>query len=106
MTPAGQIDMATRFLGALREALDAGAELPDAIARSAAVLPLDTRDRVRTALRRLSGDYDEDEWGFDEEFVRMVEPAFEFLYDRWWRVRTEGVDNVPARGRAVRTRAL
>ena len=101
MTPAGQIDMVTRFLGALREALDAGAELPDAMARSAAVLPLDTRDRVRTALRRLSGDYDEDEWGFDEEFVRMVEPAFEFLYDRWWRVRTEGVDNVPARGRAV-----
>ena len=101
MTGGAQLEMLVRFLGALREGLDAGAELPDALARSAAVLPLATGDRVRTALRRLAGDYSEDEWGFDEEFVRMVEPGFEFLYDRWWRVRAEGVRNVPAQGRAL-----
>ena len=101
MTGAGQIESLIRFMGALRSALDTGVELPDALARSAAVLPLDTRDRVRTTLRRLSGDYSEDEWGFDEEFVRMVEPGFEFLYDRWWRLHAEGVENVPAQGRAL-----
>ncbi len=101
MTPTGQIEMAARFLAALREGLDAGAELPDALTRSAAVLPGDARERVRAALRRLSGDYPEDEWGFDEEFVRMVEPAFEFLYERWWRVRAGGVANVPAHGRVL-----
>ncbi len=101
MTAGGKIETVSRFLVALREALDAGAEMPEALTRSAAVLPLDTRDRMRTALRRLSGDYSEDEWGFDEEFVRMMEPGFEFLYDRWWRVRAEGVENVPAQGRAL-----
>ena len=101
MTAGGQIEVVGRFLAALREGLDAGADLPDALGRSAAVLPLDAGDRVRTALRRLSGDYAEDEWGFDEEFVRMVEPGFEFLYDRWWRVQAEGVENVPAHGRAL-----
>ena len=25
----------------------------------------------------------------------------EFLYDRWWRVETSGVHNVPATGRAL-----
>ena len=28
-------------------------------------------------------------------------PAFEFLYDVWWRVEAEGVLNVPAHGRAL-----
>jgi 1-acyl-sn-glycerol-3-phosphate acyltransferase len=56
---------------------------------------------VGAALRRLEGDYGEDDWGFDEEFARLVEPGFDFLYDRWWRVKATGVENVPAHGRAL-----
>jgi 1-acyl-sn-glycerol-3-phosphate acyltransferase len=56
---------------------------------------------VRLALRRLEGDYPEDEWGFDEEFADLVEPLFGFLYERWWRVGVSGVENVPAHGRAL-----
>ncbi len=92
---------ATGFLRGLRHGLDAGLDLPEAVARSAAGLPHGARERARAAVRRLEGDYQEDEWGFDEEFVRLVEPAFDFLYDRWWRVKATGVENVPSHGRAL-----
>jgi 1-acyl-sn-glycerol-3-phosphate acyltransferase len=85
----------------LREGLDAGLELPEALARAAAALPRDARHRVLRAARRLEGDYAEDEWGFDEEFAELIEPFFRFLYDSWWRARATGVHNVPAHGRAL-----
>ena len=28
-------------------------------------------------------------------------PFFEFLYERWWRVKTTGIEHVPAHGRAL-----
>jgi 1-acyl-sn-glycerol-3-phosphate acyltransferase len=89
------------FMRRLREGLDAGIELPEALARGAAGLPGESRDRVAAALRRLDGGYQEDEWGFDEEFADLVEPVFDFLYDTWWRVAPTGVRNVPAHGRAL-----
>ena len=89
------------FLRRLREGLDAGLELPEAIARGGGALPRDARDRLRAVLRRMDGDYQEDEWGFDEEFAELVEPFFGFLYDRWWRVTATGAANVPAHGRAL-----
>jgi 1-acyl-sn-glycerol-3-phosphate acyltransferase len=85
----------------LRDGLDAGLELPEALARAAVALPRDARHRVLRAARRLEGDYVEDEWGFDEEFAELIEPFFRFLYDSWWRVRARGVHNVPAHGRAL-----
>jgi 1-acyl-sn-glycerol-3-phosphate acyltransferase len=89
------------FLRGMREALDAGLELPEAFARGAAALPGGARDALRRAARRLEGDYHEDEWGFDEEFAEAVFPLFEFMYDRWWRVRTAGLEHVPSHGRAL-----
>ena len=89
------------FLRLLREGLDAGLELPEALARAAAALPRETRQAVRRAGRRLQGEYQEDEWGFDEEFAELVLPLLEFLYDRWWRVQARGVENVPAHGRGL-----
>lgn len=55
-------------------------------------------DKIR---RRLTGEYHEDEWGFDEEFAEAVFPLFEFLYSTWWRVQVEGADRVPGHGRAL-----
>ena len=92
---------AMAFLRAFREALDAGVDMPAALARGTATLPRDTRNALARAARRLEGDYTENEWGFDEEFTEMVFPFFEFLFDRWWRVRTRGVHNVPSHGRAM-----
>ncbi|MGA1212590.1 MAG: lysophospholipid acyltransferase family protein, partial [Solirubrobacterales bacterium] len=53
------------------------------------------------AVRRARGEYREDEWGFDLEFAESVLPAFEFLFERWWRVEVEGVGNLPGQGRAM-----
>ena len=52
-------------------------------------------------LRRMTGEYHEDEWGFDEEFAEAAFPLMEFLYSHWWRVQVTGIRNVPAHGRAL-----
>jgi 1-acyl-sn-glycerol-3-phosphate acyltransferase len=92
---------AVTFMRRLREGLDSGLELPDALTRGAVALPREARDTLQRVLDRLDGDHDEDEWGFDEGFSDLVEPFFGFLYDRWWRVRVEGANRVPAHGRAL-----
>jgi 1-acyl-sn-glycerol-3-phosphate acyltransferase len=89
------------FLRRLREGLEAGLELPEVLARGAIGLPREARQAAERAARRLEGGYQEDEWGFDEEFSEVIRPFFEFFYDRWWRVRATGVHNVPAHGRAL-----
>jgi len=89
------------FARALREAVEGGARLPEAIVGAAAELPGTVRDGADQALRRLRGDYPEDEWGFDEEFADALLPFLELLHDLWWRVRTEGARHVPAHGRAL-----
>ena len=63
--------------------------------------PREAREALDRALERVGGDYDEDEWGFDEEFALGLRPLLDFLYDTWWRVETTGVANVPASGRAL-----
>src|SRR5262245_7367540 len=85
----------------LRGGLDDGLDPLEALARSTGALPRGAREGARAGLRRLRGEYTEDEWGFDEGFAEAVEPAFDFLYDNWWRVETVGVKNVPAHGRAL-----
>jgi 1-acyl-sn-glycerol-3-phosphate acyltransferase len=92
---------AMAFLRGVREALEAGIDLPAALARGARGLPWEARDAAVRAARRLEGDYSEDEWGFDEEFAETVFPLFEFMYDRWWRVKVSGLENVPSHGRAL-----
>jgi 1-acyl-sn-glycerol-3-phosphate acyltransferase len=99
--PAAGMGAAVAFMRLMREGLESGVELPEALARGAAGLPREARDRVSAAARRLDGDYQEDEWGFDEEFADLVEPVFDFLYDTWWRVTPTGVHNVPSHGRAL-----
>jgi 1-acyl-sn-glycerol-3-phosphate acyltransferase len=51
--------------------------------------------------RRLSGEYDTDEWGLDWEFLDVVRPFFNFLYKVYWRVKATGLENIPIEGRAL-----
>jgi 1-acyl-sn-glycerol-3-phosphate acyltransferase len=89
------------FLRRMRFGIEDGLD-PMSAARSAAGdVPETLRQTVERIANRLRGEYREDEWGFDEEFAEAVYPAFEFLYDAWWRVEAEGVRNVPAHGRAL-----
>jgi 1-acyl-sn-glycerol-3-phosphate acyltransferase len=88
-------------LRALRGGLDGGQGLTGALADAALALPREARESLEAATRRLGGRYDEDSWGFDEQFAEAAFPFLEFMYDRWWRVHAEGVRNVPAHGRAL-----
>jgi len=52
--------------------------------------------------RRLTGDYEVDEFGFDEDFANHVYlPALRPLYRSWFRVETFGMRNIPDAGGAL-----
>jgi 1-acyl-sn-glycerol-3-phosphate acyltransferase len=42
-----------------------------------------------------------DDWGRSERFVSLVEPLLEFYYRYWFRVESEGIENVPSSGGAL-----
>lgn len=93
---------AIAFLRRIREGIERGpVAVPGAAASALAALPTDAREALDRALQRAAGDYEEDEWGFDEEFALALRPLLAFLYDQWWRVEATGVHNVPASGRAM-----
>ena len=93
---------AIAFLRRLRQGIEGGpTAVPGAAIDALASLPGEAREALDRALRRAAGEYEEDEWGFDEEFALALRPVLDFLYERWWRVDTVGVRNVPATGRAM-----
>jgi 1-acyl-sn-glycerol-3-phosphate acyltransferase len=52
--------------------------------------------------RRITGDVEVDEFGFDEELTEHVLlAAFRPLYERYFRVEARGLDNVPSEGGAL-----
>ncbi|MDQ3476765.1 MAG: acyltransferase family protein [Actinomycetota bacterium] len=52
--------------------------------------------------RRLTGEYEVDEFGFDEDFTdRVYLPALRPLYKSWFRVETFGMHNIPDTGGAL-----
>jgi 1-acyl-sn-glycerol-3-phosphate acyltransferase len=51
--------------------------------------------------RRRRGEFDEDDFAFDDRYTELLLPVANFFYDRWWRVETYGVEHVPARGAAL-----
>jgi 1-acyl-sn-glycerol-3-phosphate acyltransferase len=78
----------------LADALAVGRRRADAEAAVAAALDL--------LARRLAGEYEVDEFGFDAEFTDAVwMAALRPVYRRWFRVETRGIENVPATGGAL-----
>lgn len=52
--------------------------------------------------RRLTGDYEVDDYGFDADLTDTVLLALlRPLYQRWFRVQVHGIENVPGRGGAL-----
>lgn len=51
--------------------------------------------------RRLTGEYETDEWGLDMEYLNAVRPFFEFLYKVYWRVQVSGLENIPEERRTL-----
>ncbi len=42
-----------------------------------------------------------DDWGRSEHFISTIEPALNFYYRYWFRVETEGIENIPSEGGAL-----
>jgi 1-acyl-sn-glycerol-3-phosphate acyltransferase len=83
-------------------ALPATSDLPET---TPAIAP-SIEDRLAAALsfamRRLQGDYAVDEYGFDADLTEnLVLPVFRPLYEKWFRVEVNGVDNIPTEGGAL-----
>jgi 1-acyl-sn-glycerol-3-phosphate acyltransferase len=52
--------------------------------------------------RRITGDYEVDEFGFDRDLTHHVlMPPLRPVYEKWFRVETRGLDNVPDTGGAL-----
>ena len=68
------------FLRSLRGGLQSGLDPLAATQRAGEALPDRVGGALEAILRRLQGDYHEDEWGFDEQFAEAIFPVFEFLY--------------------------
>jgi 1-acyl-sn-glycerol-3-phosphate acyltransferase len=57
---------------------------------------------LRFVRRRLSGEYEIDEFGFDPELnEHVLLPLLRPLYEHWFRVDMSGLDNVPDKGPAL-----
>jgi 1-acyl-sn-glycerol-3-phosphate acyltransferase len=68
--------------------------------------PAEWERRVAGALaflrRRLTGDYEVDDFGFDPDLTdHVLLPPLRPLYNKWFRVETRGLDNVPDTGGAL-----
>ena len=52
--------------------------------------------------RRLSGQYQVDEFGFDHEITyRFLLTALRPLAEKWFRIDVHGIENIPAEGGAL-----
>jgi 1-acyl-sn-glycerol-3-phosphate acyltransferase len=52
--------------------------------------------------RRITGDYEVDEFGYDRELTdKVLNAPFRPLYSKWFRVETRGLENVPDTGGAL-----
>ncbi len=89
------------FIKGVRVGIEDGLDPLRAVERAGGALPERLGAALEALVRRLRGEYAEDEWGFDEGFAEAVYPFFELLYRVWWRTHAKGVENVPAHGRAL-----
>lgn len=51
--------------------------------------------------RRITGEYETDEWGMDWEFAQAIQPLLDFLYQNYWRIEATGIENIPEEGCAL-----
>jgi 1-acyl-sn-glycerol-3-phosphate acyltransferase len=69
------------------------------------VLGSDWESRVATLLatvrKRLSGDYEVDEFGFDPEIAQVLTAAVEPIAEKWFRLEVRGIENIPEDGGAL-----
>lgn len=94
-----------RLIAVASAAEEVGEELADALRAGPRQLG-ELEERFAGLLellrRRLTGDYEIDEFGFDVEFTdRVLFALLRPLYRRWFRVEVAGIENIPDTGGAL-----
>ena len=56
---------------------------------------------VAALRKRLSGDFEVDEFGFDPQISEVLSAAIEPLAEKWFRLEVRGIENIPAEGGAL-----
>jgi 1-acyl-sn-glycerol-3-phosphate acyltransferase len=101
-----------RLLAVAHAAQDAGEALADVLAdaarsaEEAGAEPGELEERLADVLaflrRRLTGEFEVDDFGFDPELTDTVLMALARpLYKRWFRVEVRGIENIPDTGGAL-----
>lgn len=61
----------------------------------------DSIDKQVDKIKKPVGSYGYDAWGYNTEMLKIGMGAFKFIYEDYFRVKTYGIDNVPADGRVL-----
>jgi 1-acyl-sn-glycerol-3-phosphate acyltransferase len=98
----GQPDASVHPFGPARTAAEQASDAAITVPATRATWESRLADGVAFVRRRLEGDYEIDEFGFDRDLTeRAILPLFRPLYDNWFRVEVNGVENIPAEGGAL-----
>ncbi|GAA5031633.1 lysophospholipid acyltransferase family protein [Terrabacter aeriphilus] len=102
----GGVESSTQTRPGPAELVELAVNVLRAAATTAGVPADDVERQVAESLaylrRRLSGDYEVDEFGFDEDYTVNVHlPLLRPLYRKWFRVEVRGIENVPDVGGAL-----
>jgi 1-acyl-sn-glycerol-3-phosphate acyltransferase len=87
----------------LEDLVQAGVAALRAVIAASGVEPDEVEKQVASTLaflrRRLTGDFEVDDFGFDEDFtINAYLPLLRPLYKAWFRVEVRGIENLPAEG--------
>jgi 1-acyl-sn-glycerol-3-phosphate acyltransferase len=104
----GQVEGVARWeqlIAVTSVAEEAGEGLADALGsgtRAARELEERIAGILQLLRRRLAGDYEVDEFGFDPELTdRVLFALLRPVYRRWFRVEVSGIENIPGSGGAL-----
>lgn len=64
-------------------------------------LSFDFYHDVLERLTKVDREDEYDEFGFDPVLLKKLQPIFNFLYEKYWRVRVTGIENIPAEGPVI-----
>jgi 1-acyl-sn-glycerol-3-phosphate acyltransferase len=88
----GVEDLVQAGVAALRAVVTASGVEPDEVERQVA-------STLAFLRRRVTGDFEVDDFGFDEDFTTSAYlPLLRPLYKSWFRVEVRGIENIPAEG--------
>ncbi len=89
------------LLVGLQRRLDSAWLDPETYKGMAYVLQVAAQMQVEFVQRRLRGEFEVDEWGYDPEIADYFALVAGLFYSKYWRVEMSGLEHIPDEGRAL-----